>query len=141
MEKQVTWTWHGGLFLTTQGYSAIHFLLWFEKLAAHLSREGTSLLYPRLPARDSEKILDWRLSFTTMGVSMEDAEYVRKVLLSREMDDDLITALWLVTDEFFHNNDTRLNTIAKQVRDFMGVPDNLRIILDYIDLESNEVKP
>jgi hypothetical protein len=140
VRKMELWVDHGGSCFSTFGHSVTSFLLRREKDSLS-DVERSSIIYPIYQPRKAITIIkDYRVTLATLpGVGFRGAEIVSKMIKDENLGDDLLTALWFLTDtERLDKSDGVWKKIRTDVRLWLGLPDGFDLDIKVKELNSTE---
>lgn len=134
------WVDHGGSSVGTYGNPVRSYITKREKSFLESLKSTKTILVPNYAARKEIGVAnDWTVTLATFpGVGYEGAQVIRKIINGKKLGDDLLTALWFLTDEKeLAEADGNWKTVREAARKWIGLPEGFS--LD-IDVSLKEVK-
>jgi len=124
------WVDHGGSSVSTFG-NPVSLYLDKRNNAFADDMKTRTVLVPSIPPRKNIEVeRDWTLTLATFpGVGLAGAKMIRKMIVDKQLGDDLLTALWFLTDvaELKNSPDENWRRVRENARKWLGLPDGLNI--------------
>jgi len=124
------WVDHGGTSLSSYGNPSS---LYFSKRDKEICAKKTpvDILVPSTVPRTLLTVeKNWTLTLSTFpGVGIKGAKVIRQMIKDRGLGDDLLTALWFLTDweELQKTKDKNWHFVRTEARKWLGLPDGLNL--------------
>jgi hypothetical protein len=129
VDKVDLWVDHGGTSICTFGHPLSAYLLFREKKILE-DKEKTSIVFPTYgPRKDIQIVRDWTATLATFPMlGYKGAVVVREMIKKQGLGDDLLTALWFLTDEDkVAESDETWKKVRLMARSWLGLPRNFNI--------------
>jgi hypothetical protein len=129
IDKIDLWVDHGGTSVATHGHPVSAYIHSREKKILG-DKERTSIVFPVYGSRkDIHLVKDWTATLATFPMlGYKGAVVVRDLIKAQNLGDDLLTALWFLTDEDkVAGSDPTWKQVRLMARSWLGLPKHFNI--------------